>query len=37
MSTFKADLVQVEWTSLAYCVGFLVLGFFDFKRRKLSK
>jgi hypothetical protein len=32
----KSDLNQVEWTSLAYCLVFLVLGFLDFRKRRLS-
>lgn len=34
---FKPRLSQVEWASFGYCILFLVLGFWDFKRRKMSR
>jgi hypothetical protein len=33
----KSELTQVAWTSLGYALLFLILGFFDFKRRTVSK
>ncbi|MET0391812.1 MAG: ABC transporter permease [Chitinophagaceae bacterium] len=36
LSPFKPQLTQVEWTSLGYTVLFLVFGFLDFKRRRLT-
>ena len=33
----KSELTQVAWTSLAYAVSFLIVGFFDFRRRTISK
>jgi hypothetical protein len=32
----KTQLNQVEWTSACYAAVFLVIGFFDFKRRRLN-
>jgi lantibiotic transport system permease protein len=34
---FNPRLSQVEWTSFGYSILFLVLGFLDFKRRKMSR
>jgi hypothetical protein len=34
---FKPRLSQVEWTSFGYSILFLVLGFLDFKRRRMSR
>jgi len=36
LSVFKSQLTQVEWTSFGYAVLFLVLGFLDFKRRRMA-
>jgi len=33
----KSQLPQVSWTSLGYAFLFLVVGFFDFRRRTVSK
>ena len=33
----KSQLTQVAWTSLAYALLFLMVGFFDFRRRTVSK
>ena len=33
----KSQLTQVAWTSLGYALLFLIVGFFDFRRRKVSK
>ena len=33
---FKSQLDRVAWTSLGYAVFFLVLGFIDFRRRRMS-
>ena len=33
----KSELTQVSWTSLGYALLFLILGFFDFRRRTVSK
>ena len=33
----KSQLPQVSWTSLGYAFLFLVVGFFDFRRRAVSK
>ncbi|RYY16614.1 MAG: hypothetical protein EOO04_26700 [Chitinophagaceae bacterium] len=32
----KPHLNQVEWTSLGYSIIFLILGFIDFRRRRLT-
>jgi lantibiotic transport system permease protein len=32
----KPQLNEVEWTSLGYGVIFLILGFIDFSRRRIS-
>ncbi|MEI9947362.1 MAG: ABC transporter permease [Chitinophagaceae bacterium] len=37
LSVFKPLLGQVEWTSFGYAALFLVLGFLDFKRRKMAR
>jgi lantibiotic transport system permease protein len=34
---FSPRLSQVEWTSFGYSVLFLVLGFLDFKRRRMGR
>lgn len=34
---FKPRLSQVEWTSFGYSILFLVLGFLDFKRRRMTR
>jgi hypothetical protein len=34
---FKPKLTQVEWTSVGYCILILVLGFMDFKKRKMGR
>jgi lantibiotic transport system permease protein len=34
---FNPRLTQVEWTSFGYSLLFLVLGFLDFKRRRMSR
>jgi hypothetical protein len=34
---FRPRLSQVEWTSFGYSVLFLVLGFLDFKRRRMAR
>jgi hypothetical protein len=34
---FKSRLSQVEWTSVGYAAVFLVLGFLDFKRRRMTR
>jgi hypothetical protein len=34
---FKPRLTQVEWTSFGYYTFFLVLGFLDFKRRRMGR
>ena len=34
---FSPRLTQVEWTSFGYSILFLVLGFWDFKQRKMTK
>ena len=33
----KSQLTQVAWTSLGYALLFLIVGFFDFRRRTVSK
>ena len=33
----KSQLTQVAWTSLGYAFLFLIVGFFDFRRRTVSK
>ena len=33
----KSQLTQVAWTSLGYALLFLIIGFFDFRRRTVSK
>jgi len=33
----KSQLTQVAWTSLGYAILFLIVGFFDFRRRTVSK
>ena len=33
----KLQLTQVAWTSLGYALLFLIVGFFDFRRRTVSK
>lgn len=33
----KPQLTQIAWTSLTYALFFLTIGFFDFKRRTVSK
>lgn len=33
----KSQLTQVSWTSLGYAALFLIAGFFDFKKRAVSK
>ena len=33
----KSELTQVAWTSLGYALLFLIVGFFDFRRRTVSK
>ena len=33
---YKPRLNQVEWTSLGYAVLFLIVGFVDFKRRRMN-
>jgi hypothetical protein len=33
---YKAQLNAIEWTSVAYAVAFLTLGFIDFSRRKVK-
>ncbi len=33
----KSELTQVSWISLGYALLFLIIGFFDFKRRTVSK
>ena len=33
----KPQLTQVAWTSLGYALFFLIAGFFDFRRRTVSK
>src|SRR6187401_1660528 len=33
----KSQLTQVAWTSLGYAPLFLIVGFFDFRRRTVSK
>lgn len=33
----KYQLTQVAWTSLGYALLFLIMGFFDFRRRTVSK
>ncbi len=33
----KSQLTQVAWTSLGYALLFLIAGFFDFRRRTVSK
>jgi lantibiotic transport system permease protein len=37
LSIFKPRLSQVEWTSFGYSVILLVLGFLDFKRRRMTR
>lgn len=37
LSAFKPKLSQVEWTSFGYCILILVLGFWDFKKRRFAK
>lgn len=34
---FKPHLTQIAWTSLGYALLFLVVAFFDFRRRTVSK
>ena len=33
----KPQLTQIAWTSLGYALLFLIVGFFDFRRRTVSK
>jgi lantibiotic transport system permease protein len=33
----KSQLTQVSWTSLGYALLFFIVGFFDFRRRTVSK
>ena len=33
----KSQLTQVAWASLGYALLFLIVGFFDFRRRSISK
>jgi len=33
----KPQLTQFAWTSLGYALLFLIVGFFDFRRRTVSK
>ena len=33
----KLQLTQIAWTSLGYALFFLIVGFFDFRRRTVSK
>jgi lantibiotic transport system permease protein len=33
----KSGLAQIEWTSFGYAVFFLLIGFFDFRRRRMSE
>ena len=33
----KSQLTQIAWTSLGYALLFLIVGFFDFRRRTVSK
>ena len=33
----KLQLTQIAWTSLGYALLFLIVGFFDFRRRTVSK
>ena len=33
----KSQLTQVAWTSLGYALVFLIVGFFDFRRKTVSK
>jgi len=33
----KPQLTQIAWTSLGYALVFLIVGFFDFRRRTVSK
>jgi hypothetical protein len=33
----KSQLAQVEWTSLGYAVFFLLIGFLDFRRRRMNE
>jgi hypothetical protein len=33
----KTELTQIAWTSLGYTLLFLIVGFFDFRRRTVSK
>jgi hypothetical protein len=33
----KSQITQVAWTSLEYALLFLIIGFFDFRRRTVSK
>jgi hypothetical protein len=34
---FKAQLTQIAWTSFGYALLFLIVGFFDFRKRTVSK
>jgi hypothetical protein len=33
---YKSQLTKIEWTSLGYAILFLVIGFIDFRRRRMS-
>jgi hypothetical protein len=36
LSQFKTQITQIAWTSFGYAIMFLLIGYFDFKRRRMN-